>query len=320
MNRLLISIFFILLSTYTFAHSISLDKELEFLSQKAKEAIKKKDTEKSEFYLAQLIGKIIFHHQEERFESLFPLFKELNLDKPTSLISAKFNEEFLKWFIESPALYWKDNKNIQDQNKFLFKLTENNDGEYSILVLGCPFLEGWYLVEKDDLSIVVIPLISFSRKPQIIVSQLKGDTLKEIAKIDLDTEDHPLQYIWKPELYDLDKDGVPEIWLRYNKTWATGFSQELAIYKIEDEKVKLWKKFEGVAEGIARRLEGNKIEVGFGTTDKEGIGHLGFDQTHLEIYEYRNEDFVKISDKTIPHILWTEDWKKYYFYEELKEK
>ena len=129
----------------------------------------------------------------------------------------------------------------------------------------------------------------------------------------LDTGTNHIQRIWPLEFHDLDGDGKDELWVRYNKAWADGFSQELAIYRIKDNSLELIKKFEGLAEGIARRLDGNKIQVGTGFTDNSAIGHIGYDQHHLEIWEYEKGKFVKTSEKNVPHILWSDEWKKYYF-------
>ncbi len=87
----------------------------------------------------------------------------------------------------------------------------------------------------------------------------------------------------------------------------------MAVYKIKDDsEIVLLKQFSGEAEGIASRLDGHKVEVGTGFTDKN-VGHIGFDQTHLEIWEYKDGKFVKTSEKNIPHILWNKSWDEYYF-------
>ena len=39
--------------------------------------------------------------------------------------------------------------------------------------------------------------------------------------------------------------------------------------------------------------------MGTGFTDKN-VGHLGFDQTRLEIWEYKDGKFIKISEKSVP--------------------
>lgn len=96
--------------------------------------------------------------------------------------------------------------------------------------------------------------------------------------------------------------------------WTDGFSQRLDIYQIKDDKeLILLKRFEGNAEGIARRLKNGFIEVGEGFTNKEATGHQYYDQRHIQTFEYRNGDFIKISEKDVPHILWNTDWTKYYF-------
>ena len=118
--------------------------------------------------------------------------------------------------------------------------------------------------------------------------------------------------LFGPHCFIIDRinDGIPEIWLRYNKAWGTGFSQELLIYKITNNSLKLFKKFEGVAEGIARRLDDGKVEVakGFGNT-----GHMVYEQPYFETWEYKDGNFEKVSEKYVPNMLWTDKWKEYYF-------
>lgn len=138
--------------------------------------------------------------------------------------------------------------------------------------------------------------------------------MKYFAKHYIDTDKHFLHYIWPIEFHDLNGDKAPEIWIRYIMAWADGFSQRLDIYQIKDDKeLILLKRFEGNAEGIARRLKNGFIEVGEGFTNKEATGHQYYDQRHIQTFEYRNGDFIKISEKDVPHILWNTDWTKYYF-------
>ena len=82
---------------------------------------------------------------------------------------------------------------------------------------------------------------------------------------------------------------------------------------MDDAALVLFKRFEGPMEGVTRRLEDGTIEVAEGFTDKELTGHLGFDQHHIETFAFQQGEFVKVAERSVPHLLWGEEWRSYYF-------
>ena len=56
-----------------------------------------------------------------------------------------------------------------------------------------------------------------------------------------------------------------------------------------------------------------RIEVAEGTTNRGMTGHLGYDQHHIETFEYREGEFTKTAERYIPHLLWSREWQRYYF-------
>lgn len=289
----------------------SLDYQLEQFYKEAEQAIEKEDYQKSDFYLGRYIGKSMFNEDTDKnMTDLYPLFEKQKL-APTSLLSREYEKEFIEWFVYSPAFYWARDEVMQEDMQYAFRINGADDGNYYVVVSAYPFIEAWSIAGEETAYATAV--IALAGNPYITCGKLKdGKSLKEFDKVELDENKRILQHIWKPEFHDLDKDGIPEVWLRYNFAWATGFSQELAIYKIEDDKLILFKKFEGKAEGIARRLEDGKIEVAESFTNNKATGHLGYDQHHFETFEYKNGDFVKVSEKDVPHILHSEVWKDYY--------
>ena len=198
---------------------------------------------------------------------------------------------------------------MSEDTQYAFGLNGADDGNYYVVVNAYPFIEAWSVAGEE--AVYSTAVIASGSKPFIESGELTdGKSSKQFDKVELDVL---LQHVWRPEFHDLDNDGIPEIWIRYNRTMGTGFSQELIIYKIKGDKLVLFKKFTGSPEGIARRLEDGKIEVAEGFTNKEATGHLGYDQHHFEIFEYKNGEFVKVSEKDLPHILRSEAWKDYYF-------
>lgn len=311
---LVIAICFVV-SPPLYAEPKGLDSQLEQFYKEAEQAIKEEDHQKSDFYSARYMGKSLFNEDTDKsITDLYPLFKEQNL-LSTSLLSRAYDMEFIEWFVYSPARYWANDMVIWEDIQYAFKINGAGNGNYYVVISAYPFIEAWSVTGQE--TAYSTAFVALAKKPFIVSGELTdGKSSKEFEEVELDVYDLALQHIWKPEFHDLDNDGIPEIWLRYNITQGTGFFQELVIYKIENDKLLLFKKFTGDAEGIARRLEDGTIEVAEGFTDSKATGHLGYDQHHFETFEYKNGEFVKVSEKDVPHILHSEVWKDYYLAEQ----
>lgn len=140
------------------------------------------------------------------------------------------------------------------------------DERYFVEVSGIPDLQACCIL-KEPIFINIVP---FATDAKVYSGKLEdGKVTQRFKSIPLDVEDYPTHYVWSPELHDLDGDGTPEVWVRYVRAWAPGISQELVIYKITDKgELALLKHFSGNTEGVARRLDGNRVEVGSGRSDK----------------------------------------------------
>lgn len=300
--------------TYSAGEDISLEANLKTIYQNAEKATKAGDIKKSDFWMARYMGLTMSDETKRGYPDLVPLFKERSDLKPVSFISGHYTDEFIDFFIRGTYPSWgiPDEGVTEEDNEFVIQAA--NDGTYFAQLAISPYLENWYIT-REPAQIRIIPFGDWHAKPpQILAGKLKnGETEKVFPKFNLKIGEHPLHYVWPIEFHDLDRDEVPEIWIRYNAAWGSGFSQMLDIYKIKnDQELVLLKQFEGPAEGIAKRLKDGKIQVAEGFSDKS-VGHMGFDQHRLETWEYKNGDFVKISEKNIPHILRSDEWKKYYF-------
>jgi len=313
MKKLIIFSIFLLFTQLSFARD---DAYYMSLYKKATEAIQKGNEQDADFYLARYIG-ISFLDKETKKDTsdLYPLFKSYKVSKPTAFISGKYSDDFIEWFILSSNAQWgQDDDDDLDPKTHSCGLASGESKDYIATVIGSPYLEGWSIIKDKDSKTAILTLIDSRQKPYIVVIRHVNSVPKKVfEKMYLDTGTNHIQRIWPLEFHDLDGDGKDELWVRYNKAWADGFSQELAIYKIKDNSLELIIKFEGLAEGIARRMDGNKIQVGTGFTDNSAVGHIGYDQHHLETWEYKKGKFVKISEKNVPHILWSNEWQKYYF-------
>ena len=262
----------------------------------------KVEDQSSDFYIAKRLAMAYAGDKiNEGLKELEPLLSTRGL-APVSFISGNFDENFLNWFFVGTYAMWNVSDTAINELNNSFTIIDSNQGDYSAFIVASPYVEGWAVIGgKDEFNGILI----LGKNPKILFKNQKESTS---FSIDINSE-NGLQYVWPIEFYDIDKDGVPEIWIRYNNAWADGFSQELSVYKIQNNQLKFLKQFSGTAEGLARRLSNGRVEVanGFGES-----GHLGFDKYKLQTWEYKNGDFVKISEKTIPHVLLGKDWIEYY--------
>lgn len=287
--------------------------QLKMIYNNAHTAIGKHDVAEADFWLARYMGLTAFNGKTNcGYFDLIPLFRKRKDLQSTSFISGYYDKEFLDFFTLGGAIFWGHSKESINRKDREFIVAKSLDKGYVAELTMSPHLEGWIIIKGSKPLQAVIPL---GAEPYLLLAKLKdGKLSKHIISIRLDVKDRFVQYAWPIEFHDLDGDGVPEIWIRYNEAWADGFSQELAIYKIKDNKeLVLLRKFDGVAEGIARRLTGSTVEVGYGFASKDGLGHLEYDRHHLETWEYQKGSFVKISEKDVPHILQKPSWTSYYF-------
>jgi hypothetical protein len=295
--------------SYASASDIALESQLSQIYKKAEDATVKGDILQSDFWMARYMGLTELNKMTKRApRDLLPLFKKRADLEPKAFISGKYDEDFIDFFVRAVRTLWRGAEKGVAMGKRQFIVQAFKDEHYFVEILASPELEEWAILKKPSV-VAVLPLGS---NLEIFSGLIKnGSPIKHFNKVAFNIGEGSI-YIWPVEMHDLDGDGTPEIWIRYMKAWADGFSQELAIYKIKDNsELVLLKEFSGEAEGVARRLDGNKIEVGTGFTDN-AVGHLGFDQTHLEEWEYKNGKFLKTSEKDVPHILWSKNWYNYY--------
>lgn len=312
MKRIFVAIAVLLLMPFvSYAQEIPLEKQLAQIYKNAEDATTKGDISQSDFWLARYMGLTVFNEETKHgYQDLIPLFKKREDLKPTAFISGKYDDSFIEFYARGSCSMWNAPDEGIDKEKREFVIQSYADDHYFVEITASPRLENWSIMKKP----VVIAIIPLGKNPVIHSGKLdNGKTAKHFKDIPFDVEESFIHYVWQPEMQDLDGDGTPEVWIRYIKAWADGFSQELAIYKIKDDsELVLIKQFSGEAEGIARRLDGNKVEVGTGFTEKN-VGHMGFDQTQLETWEYKDGKFAKTSEKVVPHILWSKGWEQYYF-------
>jgi hypothetical protein len=188
-------------------------------------------------------------------------------------------------------------------------------GKLFAVVTAYPKIESWFTAgeaagEPRRLLMAVGSSAKGSRAALIAGTLVEGRGPVSLPPVEFNTQSHALQYVWEPRFEDLDGDGSPEIWLRYNLTWGNGFAQFLDVYRVEADKLSLVKRFEGMNEGIARRVGPGRVETARGE-GKGGLSHFEYDAHRFETWEFKNKEFVKTSENRKPHVLRSAAWKEY---------
>lgn len=288
------------------------DTRYDQFYKKAERALDQNQFEQADFWMARYVGEIA---QDPRgvktIPEIYPLFRRHISSEPTSTLSTKYDREFLRWFPFASYSLWGVPDASIDEKTREFQLYSVEAGRYMAAVVAQPVCRGWMLQESDKLAqVLVIAAGGAPSAPALELAQIReGFDPYYFKNVTLPVEEKPLQYIWPLEFFDLDDDGTPELWVRYNYTWSAGFTQELAIYKITNEGLELFKKFTGNYEGIARRVD-HAVEVAQGVADSPD--GKTYDRHHFQKWVYQNGSFEKTEDREVPNVLMGPEWKKYY--------
>lgn len=312
MTKMVIAVLLWLSCVAVYAEVNNLDVYLDTIYKKAEQAIVKEDIKKADFWLARYLGFTVFNNKTEKsINDLFSLFEKRGGLAPTSFISGVYDREFLEFFIHGSHLQWRIAEAGISEDENWFEVETNIGDKYAVALRICPRLEGWLIIKKEQEKAI----LTLGENPYIISGIVNnGRTVKDYGRFYIDTQGRFIQHFWEPEFHDLDNDNIPEIWIRYNAAQANGFSQVLDIYKIKDDKeLILFKRLEGLREGIARRLKDGRVETAEGFAESSNKGHLGYDKHRIKTWEYKRGKFIKVSEKVAPHILHSAEWKRYYF-------
>lgn len=289
-------------------HAYDIEGALNSLYEQAADAIEKEDFRQADLCLSRYMGLLATEETDRKYASLYPLFDKYEQLEMFSVINGNFDNDFINWYLFAGHAMWGGEETINTDDGALMA-TFNDNEKLLVSVFGYPYLEKAGIVGTETKGEVVI--LALMKKPFLVVGKITGGShpFNSAQEIPFDVKTS-VQYVWPPDFYDIDKDGKDEVFIRYNKAWATGFSQVLDIYKSKDNKLVFWERFEGFAEGIAKR-EGDKIirAEGFSVSDKDSLPQ---EKTRFEAFEYIDGKWVLTSEDEKPHILMQEDWGQYY--------
>ena len=273
----------------------------------------RRDKPKADFYIARCLSFVLNGRDASKTAAdLQPLIKRRSL-LPTAFLPASYNPEFLEWFEVSVNKRWDPSPERIQERLGIVEVTRSSQDNYFASVGAYAEMQTWHVQADDGTRPMTLAMGSAKKKPFLIAGKFVGGTAPKLFKtVPLGVASHALHYAWKPDIVDLDGDGVPEIWLRYNIAWGNGFTQVLAIYKITDEyEPVLFKEFRGANDGVARRVDDNRVEVATGFGSHVGLSPMEYDKHRLETFEFRDGQFVKTGESEVSHLLKGPDWKRY---------
>ena len=286
--RYLIIILFFLFSFHSQAEETFWNKSEKYFSEgKFKEA---------DFYLA-----LHLNHEIKDIPSEVPkVFQKLDERglKPTSFIDGSYSQEFLMFFFGDTLFQW--NSEIFDENNFVILTRIGKDEETRLyaVVWGRPRMEMWSVIgENSNTSF----LLGYSDADVVVGKYNSNNQPVPCNSFNLEG---PISHIFNPTFFDVDKDGFPEMMIRFNATVADGFIQFLNIYKSHNNedfcKSRLIKEF-SARNGFANYSD-NIFITGVQKRD-EGESWLGASLHEItEIYyDVKNERVI--SKETKPNIL-----------------
>ena len=267
---------------------------------------------REDFLVARCVGQAMRNNSGGRAPELFALFgNHPRILKQTAFISGRFSAGFMAWFITSSFSMWAGPEAVRDHGDQLVAIETAASAGFHAEIMAHPFIEGWMIINDRQTR---FPLATTAPdRPTVlsVTSDERGPRGEPRTWHVTLAPSQPLQHVWPPVFRDIDADGRPEVWVRYNVTGGDGFAQVVEQYRLDDSTLRLEKQFRGHAEGIARLLDDGTVEVatGFSASD---AGHLNFDRHRVERFRYVAHEWKKVETKEIPHLLAGDEWRASY--------
>ena len=259
------------------------------------------DRKKSDFYASRYLG---LCEKASCPDVSFKEFLKIRQLEPKAFVPDEWDAGFLEWFEKSVLARWAAAPERIREKKRSFEISHTSyENRYFATVVAYPELELWHVLDDGLVSRpMVLAMGSFRARPALYFGKIVRGASVHSGPVHIDTKKRTLHYVWKPEFFDLDGDGKPELWLRFNIAWGNGFAQVLEIYKIREDKIVLLERFEGLPDGFARRLPDGRVEVATSVRAEQ--------KTHtVETWQYIDKEFMKIDKKQRPFVLKSPDWK-----------
>lgn len=312
MNRLSLTLCFVAVCLCVSpAVSAGSDPVFNELYKKSEQSLDDGDRPRADFYLARLLA------ARETGKSVPDL--ELLLEKRRPEISGflplAWDAEFLRWFESSALRQWDVPADGIQEKLGSIEIGRASQNHYEAVIAAFPEIQSWFLTDTHGNSVkpIIVAAASSKKKPFLLVTRHTATAYKIFYTAKLPVGNRSLLHVWKPLIDDLDGDGTPEIWIRYDLAWGNGFAEKLEIYKIAaNDRLELYREFFGENEGIARRIASTRVEVGTAFGSRSDLSRIEYDRHRLETFEFSEGKFKKTDSVEIPHLLKSPEWKKYY--------
>jgi hypothetical protein len=310
------ALFFLSIVSPSTAAEVS-DELFQSLKQKAAVAVEDWEPRIADFYLARYLGLAAKYPESNKSrQDVEELIRNRKL-YPKAFLPGDFDAGFLKWFETGLDARWgSEDARVREKYRSIEVQSVIGKDNYFATVVMVPELESWFVAKVDQAPIPMTLVLGSASEKTLVFAGRHFQNVPPVRfpALVLKTQKHAVHYFWAPDFYDLDGDGKPELWLRYNLAWENGFTQVLGIYRMGDTgRPALIKEFRGENEGIARRLSNGEVEVATGMGSESSLPHMSYDRHRLALWRFEKGDFKKISEKTLPHLLKDPGWEKYYF-------
>ena len=283
-------------------------EEKDELLKKATEAATRNDRKRADFYATRWIGLCAKEGASSCEDPQLDAFLQKRQLEPKGFIPDQWDPEFIEWFEKGIRDRWGTAPERVREKSRSFEITQNTYQErFYVTVSVYPELESWHVLKDGLISRpLLMTMAGYKDHPTLFFGKSLHGISFESHPVFIDTQRRTVHYFYRPEFYDLDGDGTPEVWVRFNLAWGNGFAQVLDVYSIRNGKdLVLLQHFQGGPDGYARRLEDGSVEVAIGE-------RILMKKQKIETWEYKKGAFAVTSKKEIPSVLLGSKWKDIY--------
>jgi hypothetical protein len=289
--------------------------DFDALYKKAEAAFAARDSQHADFYVARYLGLAAADSASGKGVADIDRLYVTHPPTPVAFLSSVYDPGFMDWFEKAMLPLWGVSEDRVREKYGSVEVRSVREGKRFAVVTAYPKIEAWFRADDTQAgSKRLLLAVGSSAKGRraTLIAGVYADGRRPVSfkPMELNSQSHALQYVWEPFFSDVDGDGTPELWIRYNLTWGNGFTQFLDIYRMDEKELTLLKRFTGANEGLARRTAAGKVETATGRGSMGGLSHFEYDTHRLQTWEWRNGAFEKTEERDIPHLLRSGAWRE----------
>ena len=264
----------------------------------------------ADFYLSRYMGMSVLGRAGFNYNrGLAEVLKHPSWKRPTSLISGRYSNDFLKYFTDASFAMWAVAQPVSfDLSSRRVLLRETHDERRYVVIWGRPAFSTWLIMGRKKFEKLVV---ASSHNINLQFGHMdKGGLPKACGRIDIEGE---ILWVYQPVFKNVFPGPRKDLILRFNEGIADGYVQFLRIYSFNGKgrgcKPVLAAEFRA-SKGSAR-FNGNFIEFAEETgAEGEGIFYRSFHE--IKKFQLRDTRFVSVGkNKLIPNFLHSREWEKF---------